>query len=92
MQEEKITKLVTEYKKQQEDKLRQWCIDNPGKVMNNYSTRINVCTNILNGEFTIEEMKLISSACVLLHRASKSMNGWYVSHRTYEEIIELCNV
>jgi GR25 family glycosyltransferase involved in LPS biosynthesis len=85
-----MKEIIIKYKEEQVEKLHKWIKDNPGKVMNNHDIRISTCNTVLNGNFTIEEMKIVKEACLLLWRARTGISGWAVTAATYDELINLC--
>lgn len=85
-----MKEIIEQYKEEQVLKLKQWYLDNPGKIMNNYDIRISACNTVLQGNFTISEMETIRDAALLLYRARTGVSGWYITAETYNELITLC--
>lgn len=91
----KIKQQLVKKRDDYEKQYKQWCLDNPGYVMNNLSIKVMAYDKILS---FIDNYKSIDSLVLTLEamriqslstygKMKNTMNGHFIHSETYKEII-----
>lgn len=81
--------IIEERRTHYHDIYEQWCLENPGYIMNTNGIREMACERILEECQTIEDIKILEKNSLASYSATKGPNGHLIIAETCKEIINL---